>query len=173
MDKDRRDTLWELVFVTFYDSFFEELVAEVLIKRWQLLDTITKVLIALTASTSAVTGWAFWNQEPFRNVWMFISGVTAILAILHSVLIVPTRLKDWTDTKSFFSGLRIEIDTLRGQMEIDPEFSIHDVNIKFLEFRKQYKEGIQQIKNDILRTKKLEVKIQDQLNQRIEDQIIT
>ena len=171
MNKDRKDTLWELTFVTFYDSYFEELLADKLIKIWQVLDETTKILVAITASTSAVTGWALWNNEMFKMPWLCISGIAALLSIIHSTLAVPSRLKDWTNTKLVFSSLRIDIETLRGQMEINPDFSIEEVNTEFLNLRKRYKEGIQDVKNDILRLRFIELKIQDDLDNRIKDQI--
>jgi len=172
MNKDRKDTLWELTFATFYDSYFEELLADKLIKIWQALDVITKILVASTASISAVTGWVLWNNEIFKIPWLCISGIAAFLSIIHTALAVSSRLKDWTNTKLFFSSLRIDIETLRGQMEINPDFSIEDANNKFLDLRKRYKEGVQNVKNDILRLRFVELKIQDDLDNRIRDQIL-
>ena len=108
MVEDTRDKLWELVFETFYDSYYEEIVADKLVYRWQLFDQISKVLIALTASGSAVSGWALWNQPAFRNIWVTLAGLGAVLSIIHAALSVSSRLKEWRDVKTSFVVLRID-----------------------------------------------------------------
>ena len=62
MDTDPRDTLWTSAFDTYYDVYYEELVADEVNNRWQILDEVTKVLVALTASGSAISGWILWNE---------------------------------------------------------------------------------------------------------------
>jgi hypothetical protein len=54
MDFDPRDELWNAAFNTYYDAYYEEIAADKMISRWQILDELTKVLVALTASGSAM-----------------------------------------------------------------------------------------------------------------------
>ena len=58
MALDARDEVWNAAYDTYYSTYFEEMVCDVLLDRWQWLDEVTKVLVALTATGSAVTGWA-------------------------------------------------------------------------------------------------------------------
>lgn len=62
MTLDQRDEIWTAAFYTYYDAYYEEICADRLTNRWQKLDEMTKVLVAFTASTSAVTGWALWTE---------------------------------------------------------------------------------------------------------------
>ena len=164
---DPRDEIWNGTFNTYYDSFYEEIMADKIISRWQLLDEFSKVLVALTASGSALSGWALWSDPNFKHIWLLLAGFGAIFAILHSTLGVPGRLKDWGEVKRWFAMLRIELETFRYQMKFDPEFSVDNFKTEFINFRKKYCEGIQRIKNDIFWTKGLENKSQNELNDRI------
>jgi len=172
MKVDPRDRLWKASFETFYDSFFEEMVADSLINRWQLLDEVTKISVALTATGSAVSGWALWNKPHLKTVWAILAGIGAVLAIFHTTLGVPRRLKDWSEIKQYFASLRIDLETFRYRMEIDPEFPLDKFSQEFVEYRKQYKEGANLLKNDILLTKRLQIKFQDRLNERLQDKIV-
>jgi hypothetical protein len=71
----RRDRLWEAVFETYYDAYYEEILSGDLIDRWQSFDEFAKIVIALTASGSAVSGWALWTQPGFRAVWAVLAGL--------------------------------------------------------------------------------------------------
>jgi len=86
MTTDQRDEIWNAAFDTYYDAFYEELCADNLINRWQKLDEASKVLAALTASTSAVAGWVLWTEPHFKVVWSAIAAVAALLTILHASL---------------------------------------------------------------------------------------
>jgi hypothetical protein len=55
MSFDQRDKIWETSFDTYYNCYFEEMVADVLLYRWSLVDDVNKWLIAISASGSAVS----------------------------------------------------------------------------------------------------------------------
>lgn len=169
MSFDPRDRLWEVTYKTYYASFNMEIASQNLIDKWQIVDELTKVLVALTASGSTVSGWTMWNNPNFKFLWLTIAGVGAILAILHSALSVPNRLKHWGEVKQLFAGLRVELETFMYRMTINPEFPIDEFTNEFNIYRKQYAEGIQKQMNDILWTKRLERKSIDLLNQRLKD----
>ena len=114
MAADPRDALWDATFRAYYDVYYSEILANKLIARWQIADDFTKVLVALTASASAVAGWALWQQPEFKTIWTVLAGLSAVLALTHAVLAVPRRLKDWVETRSHFLSLRIDLETLRA-----------------------------------------------------------
>lgn len=172
MTFDPRDQIWEAIFETYYNSYYEELLADELINRWQLADEVTKVLVALTASGSAVSGWALWSEAEFKVVWAFLAGIGAVLAIVHTALGVPSRLKDWSDIKQWFATLRIDLETFRYRMQVDPQFPIKEFADELVELRKRYGQGIQRLKNDILMTRHLRDRVQDQLNERLGTKVI-
>lgn len=160
MPVDPRDQLWNAVYETYYPSHFEEIMAEELLNRWQWVDEITKVIVALTASGSALSGWALWSQPGFRILWAILAGAGAFIAILHLSLGVPRRLNDWGEIRSVFAALRVDLQTFRYRMKIAPQFSIDEFTQEFVAYRKRYGDCIQRLKNDIVRTKRLETKVQ-------------
>jgi hypothetical protein len=106
---DPRDELWEVTFETYYDAYYNEQLADYLINRWQRVDESTKVLSALTASGTAMSGWALWSQPSFHLLWALLAGVAALLTITHAALAVPGRLKDQAELKRRFASLRTDV----------------------------------------------------------------
>ena len=172
MTVDPRDQSWEATYNTYYDAFYEELVSDSLIQKWQWLDEITKILVALTASGSAVSGWALWQQSELRYVWAILAALSAVLAIAHTALDIPGRLRDHGDTRRFFCGLRIDLETFRYRMQVDPEFPVDKFTGELVEYRRRFGEGYIQLRSDILLTDRIEEKCQSALNQRLRSAVV-
>ena len=171
MSQDGRDEIWNASFNTLYTAYFQELLADTVVARWQWLDETTKVLVAATASGSAVSGWALWSNAGFKYVWLGIAGVSALLAIIHTALAVPNRIKDHGDLRRSFAGLCNELETFRYRMQIDTQFSVQEFTKEFVELRRRFGEATQHLRNDILVTRRLLRNCQAQLNERLADQI--
>ena len=171
MDFDKRDQIWKSTFDTYYDCYFEEMVADHLLYRWSLLDDINKWLIAITASGSAVSGWVLWNNPNLKLVWAFLAAISAILAITHSALGVTHRIKNWEDAKKSFVTLRIKLNSLRQDMAMDAEFNIDAILERLRNLRTSYCDQMSKLSPDTLRSRRLEIKIQNKLNDTIADQI--
>ena len=56
-------------------------------------------------------------------------------------------------------------------MEINPDFNIDEFTRELTDFRNRFGELTQNIKDDILRNKKMQTKSQDDLDERINDKI--
>jgi len=168
---DQRDEIWNAAFDTYYEAYYEEFCADNLINRWQKLDEITKVLVALTASGSAVSGWALWKETQYRPLWPALAGVAAVLAIVNASLHVSERIKDSSEMKRLFTSLRIDLETFRYRMRLDPNFSIADFTKEFSAFRDRYSSNMQHLKNDFARTKGMQEKSQSQVDKILEPEI--
>jgi len=172
MAVDPRDQIWNVTFETFYDVYFEEMMSDALIERWQWLDEGTKVVVALTATGSAVAGWALWNDPNYKWIWTVFASVSAILSIIHSALGVPGRLKGHGDNRRIFAALRIDLETFRQRMQINSEFPVDEFTSEFTKFRQRFGSAIQSVRDDILITKCLRVNTQDQLDERLGDKVV-
>ena len=62
---DPRDALWNESFRIFYDSFYEQLLAEKLLRKWYWTDLWSRLLVAITTSGSAIAVWAVWTFDGF------------------------------------------------------------------------------------------------------------
>lgn len=171
MSFDPRDQIWETCFKTYYECYFEEMVADHLLYRWCLLDDVNKWLIAITASGSAVSGWVLWSDPSFKSIWIILASISAFLAITHSALGVQQRIKNWEASKKSFVNLRIEFGWLRQDMSMNPDFDIENVRRRMESLRNQYGEEMSRLSPDTLRNRRLENRVQDKLNQTISDQL--
>jgi len=171
-DEEAREELWRASFDTYYDSLFEEITADSLITRWASVDEITKVLVMLTVSGSAVSGWALWNQPGYRVFWLVLSGVAALLSVVHTALGIPGRIKMHAEDKRRFASLRTDLETFRFRMRVQQDvFDVDQFMAEFLKYRKRYSENVQSLGNDIVRTSRFELKMQAEVNERLKDQI--
>ncbi|MBI1814998.1 MAG: hypothetical protein HYR72_08480 [Deltaproteobacteria bacterium] len=163
-ERQSRDELWLGAFETYYTAYFEELMAARLVTWWQRVDDVTKVLVALTASGSAVAGWSLWNQEYYKNFWVAAAGIAAVLSIVHAALGVPAKLKDHTGIQRRFASLRTDLETFRYRMRISPSFPVKDFTEMFATFRKRLGDEVQLLQTDLLSTDGLQERVQDRLN---------
>ncbi|EXI85603.1 MAG: hypothetical protein AW11_03431 [Candidatus Accumulibacter regalis] len=167
MTHDPRDVIWHKVFETYYQAYFFEELADRLVDRWMLTDEVTKVVVALTATGSAMSGWTLWQDPNFKFLWAAFAGIASVISIIHAALAVPGKVKDWEDLKRSFVTIRIKIETFRHRMEIDPLFDIDTFTREYGLLRKEFGELIQRQKNDILKTHRLRVKTQRDLNSKL------
>ena len=171
-EQRNRDSLWDSAFSTYYHSYYQELTAAALLQRWERVDEVAKILVALTASGSAVAGFTLWQTEEFKVLWSTIAGLVAVVSIIHSVMNVSNRLSSLGDVKRIFATLRIELETFRHEMSIQPDFPVDTFNARFFEFRQRYQKAFILVKNDTLRTNKLSNNVQDALNKAIQSEYV-
>ena len=169
LDDYQRDQLWRVSVETFYKVYYAESLTNSLIKSWERWDTIAKCVIAITATSSAVSGWALWSLPKFRIAWSIFAGLGAVCAMLHPTLKVPERLRDLINVEQHLKGLRINLETFRHKMELNPNFAIAEFKDEFLGYRKQYSSVFQRLKNDIFLTKRRKTKVQEESNSELQD----
>ncbi len=172
MDLDTRDQIWKDASDTYYQCYFQEIAAEHLIRRLQIADEVTKVLVAITASGTAISGWALWSQPGFRQAWAALAGIAAILAIVHATLGISNRLRDWDEYKRTVATLRIDVESFRQRMSLDANFPIRPFSKQLEDFRNRYAIAFAGRRSDLPRTKRLRIKAQRELDVRIADQTI-
>lgn len=167
MENTKRDIIWDKIFDVYYDSYWVEILSEKLINIWQKVDDTNKVLVALTASGSVVSGWALWENPTFKYIWIILAGFAALLSIIHASLGVANRIKDWTEIKRQFALLRIDLEMQRAKMEMNYEFNENEFEDIYVTTMKKYAEQYANLRNDILKSKRLQVNAQNELNKRI------
>lgn len=172
MNPDNRDNLWTASFEIFYDCYFEEILADRLVHFWSVVDDVTKWLVAITASGSAVAGWALWNGYGYKEFWLLISMIASLLSITHGVLGIQSRIKTWAENKKAFVILRMEMQAIRQDMVIDPQFDIVHMNERLVSARSKYQDSMSQLSSESFRSDRLENKVQNKLNKIISDQIM-
>lgn len=164
MSIGNRDELWKSSWETYYCSYFYEIYIGKAVFRWKLFDLITKIIVAITATGSAVAGWSLWADDSYREIWVFLAGTAALLSIVHAVTQVQSILESLSELRTSFSGLRVVLESFRQQLSIFPAFDVTEKNIEFLKKREKYELLIEKFDGDILLTSKLAEKVQDELN---------
>ena len=169
LDDYQRDQLWKVSVETFYKVYYAESLTNSLIKSWERWNTMAKCVVAITSTSSAISGSALWNLPGFKMYWSIFAGFGAICAILHTTLKISNRLKDLIGVEQQLKGLCINLGTFRYKMELDPNFAIEEFNDEFFRYREQYLEGFLRLKNDLHLTKKRRAKSQEEINVELQD----
>ncbi len=164
MRLDQRTKLWNEVWYSYYDTYYQEVLAESLTLRWQRFDEISKILIAVTASGSALTGWSLWTLPEFKVVWAGLAGFGALLAIVHKSLGVSNKLDEWNSSKSQFADIRFDHEMLMGEMRINPQFQVKELKKQFSDLQKRFAQAYQSLKSDPFQTQHFKERVQDELN---------
>ena len=162
-----RDELWKASWDTFYDAYYYQILFSELSKKWQKFDFITRLLVALTAPTSAVAGWALWNDDEFKVYWVVFAGLSSLVSILHSTSNTGEKLKQYAKLSNDISNVRIKFEALRHELSIFPDFDVEDNFDKYQNLRDMYHQAIAAHTPDFMTTSKIENKSQDILNKKL------
>jgi len=138
---------------------FKDLISSELLEKWQLVDTLVQIGIALTASGSAVAGWQLWEKPEMKIVWIVISCIISLVALSHKGFRVTDKIKTWGESKKAFTMLRNQLEILR--YEVNTSFGKDPDNIdkRYREIMNSYAEEDAKIPDkDLLLTKSLEDK---------------
>ena len=162
------DELWATVHSDHYACYYEECVAEFLVSRWRLLDTITKFVTALTASGSAVAGWAIWSDPTLgKAVWAILSGLAAITALVHMSLGISDRIKEDTLIFSTFQQLRLDLENFKKKMRLRQHETLKAYIADYLEVASKFGKAYALKRPDFFLTLKQERRIQEDINNRL------
>jgi hypothetical protein len=156
------ENYWKNSFKTYYRTYFQELVAGELVGRWQRIDLIIVFFVALTASGSAISGSALWNQPGGKVAWATLAGVVSLASIVHATVGVPNRLKQQEELRRSFAELRIDIDSFQQELTIG--ITNEQARTQYDQLRGRYKKLTGSASPDIAYTQKLSKKIQKGLD---------
>jgi hypothetical protein len=170
---DPHEILWEESYTIFYDSYYEQLLAEKLLRSWYWVDVWSRLLVAVTASGSAIAAWAVWGQSGLNVVWAVVAGVAALVSVVHSVLNVSNRLKEVSETRAAFLLIRTDTEALRRRMRLNPDFPLNRYATEIERLGKMYADAESKLTVDVFRSRALENAVQVELNALIRDELQT
>ncbi|HZE62661.1 MAG TPA: hypothetical protein VE056_02220 [Pyrinomonadaceae bacterium] len=161
---------WKPSYETLYKVAFQEAISSALADKWLRIDTVVNIVVSITATGSAIAGWALWTQPGWRIGWVLSAGFVSVLSIIHNGIQVPTRLKDQIDYRRQLSKLRVDLETFRQKLELG-RGTIDMFDEWYIELRNRYAELVNRAPSDIANTHKLRVKIQKEVNGLLEEEI--
>lgn len=162
-----RDELWGATWETFYDASYYEILFGSLLKNWQTFDFVTRLLVALTASGSAVAGWALWNDVNYKDYWVFAAGIASLLSIVHATLNTPDKVKNYAQLSNDIASVKLKYETLRQELKIFPEFDVEANFDKHKKLREEYQRVIESYSPDFLTTDSIRNNSQTLLNNKL------
>lgn len=162
------DELWTSAHRDHYACFYEELTSEFLVGRWRSIDTLSKFLTAATASGSAVAAWTFWaKSETGAAIWATMSGIAALLTLVHTSLGISDRIKEDTLIFATFQQLRLELERFKLEMRIRCHDSLAVYKKEYMQIFSKFEKAHSFKRPDFFVTKRREKQIQEDLNTRL------
>jgi len=138
-----------------------------MLNRWLVLDHVSRILIALFASGSAVAGWSLWSSETGKVWWVALAAIAAVASIVAGTLGVQDRVKRFAETKTAFTRLRIRVDAVLAEMRIHHDFDIAQAQEAYHKVQEVYAEAFQSYPHDLFFTKHAQDCVQRALNQSV------
>jgi hypothetical protein len=143
--------------------------AESVVTRWQKIDLTVAILVAITASGSAIAGWSLWSEPGWKSLWVMIAGGTALISAVHGAAAIPTRIKEQEEIRRKFSGLRTGLQTFRQELKLGVDGDT--ARKEFLELRRKLEDSVASSRKDIALTHSLQIRVQDRLNEILHGEI--
>ena len=125
----------------------------------------TAILAALTASGSAISGWALWSDSKGKVFWISLAATASVLSILHSALGVPAKIKEEEQRRQQFSALRVDLETFRHSLTLGCEFK--EANKTFEKLRERLSNYVSKTPPDLVFTAAARKRVQSKVNEKL------
>ncbi len=160
--------LWTLVYNDHYACYYEEAVADHLVARWRLFVTVAKFLTTLTASGSAVAAWSIWaSSNSGQSSWAIISGLAAIIALVHMSLGISDRIKEDTLIYATFQQLRLDLEIFKKKMRLRQNETLTAYLNDYRDITGKFGKAYALKRPDFFLTLSQEQRIQSDINKRL------
>jgi hypothetical protein len=83
---DARDAIWSETHELLYNVHYAEKIERALLARWSWLDSVTKIVVAISSASSALAGLVFWQNSAYTFLWPVFTSASALLAIISRQL---------------------------------------------------------------------------------------
>ena len=167
MEHDTRESIWEISFETLYVATYQELASEWVGSWWQRIDLTAAILVAATASGSAIAGWALWNEAQWRWLWAVFAGAASVASVVHGTLQVPNRVKEQEGYRRSFSHIRLGLETLRQRIRLG--IDRNEAIAEHLKLRQAYDKIVGDAHPDIVLTVHVRNRVQDMVDDRLKE----
>jgi hypothetical protein len=152
---------WPARYAAFYVAYYQELLTGSVIERWQKIDLGISLLVALTASGSAISGLAWWSTASGKPIWALLAATASLGAIFHSTARVPNHLKEQGEARRVFSFLRGKLQFILFKMTSDGDGD--ELESEYEELQGKLVELMSKLDPDLAATLRLRNKTQDEL----------
>lgn len=82
-----------------------------------------ELLIAITAPTSAITGFWLLKTEAGQDTWKYIAALAAIAAVLKPLLRLPQHIKTLEQTLSGYRALEYDLEQIVNRIKSEGTYS--------------------------------------------------
>lgn len=154
-------------FRTLSEVYFQELIFEEKLAQWRRIDKAISILIALTASGSAIAGWSVWTKPGWKYIWLIMAAIASVASIAHSTLEVPSKIRELEELRSAFSRLRVDLETFQSQLDLD--FDAAQASKQFVELRRRFGECKSRVGSNIIVSPRRGVRIRGKLDARLKE----
>lgn len=138
------DLLWEQSYDIHYQTLFQEIRYEILLKWLKAVDTFAVWIVAITATGAGIGGWALWATEDGKYIWGFFAAVSSLVSITHVALKIADKQQHHMEVFRELRALRHRFESFRqsirrDQIEPTPE-KVEEAEGKYQTLRDEFEE---------------------------------
>src|SRR5262245_50716077 len=122
------------------------------LRRWQVFDDVTRVLVAVAGTGTAFALWAQDASAKIRPFALAFVSLVAVLSTLQAVLKVSDQIKSWSELHGHFVRLRRDFETFIEQMHIKSDFAVGEFQQRLEALDRRHTDGAVMWRSDILST---------------------
>jgi len=124
-----RAKIWYLL----ADSKTNEKYSSLVVKKYQILDLITNIFLALTTSTS-IAAWTIWNKFP--ALWILIIGISQVLMIFKPYFLFPKYIKVFNEKSIRWQQMTVDLEQLWFELN-ESNIDNNAASKSYFEFKRQ------------------------------------
>jgi hypothetical protein len=163
-DEVNRDQL-QYIYDAYRDAALNRLYYGIKLARYRQLNFWVEIAIAIGATGSGgIAGFAVWGTIPGSYVWLVISGLAAVLALVKPVLQLGGRIENYTKLYAGYTNVFLELKEVVEDIAVAHAIS-ERTRERYVGSRQLLRELAPLADPD--RTQRLITKLQDQVNREI------
>jgi hypothetical protein len=162
---------WRPRYIVFFEAYYHELISGELINLWGASDFAISIIVTITSSGSAISGWALWNDPHWKALWSILAGIASLGAVIRTVARSSSRLERLAERKREFSLLRWKLQFILYKMTQASDAPA--LEKEFQGLLTSFTEAISRYETDLLETKALRNRAQTEVNRLLKGYGIT
>jgi len=93
------------------------------LERFELINTSCEILIAVTATSSAVASFPFWGDGVGAQLWKYLICFSAVISVIKPFLQLTKKIRAYEELYSGYRMLFYDLKSLRIDINQAQEFS--------------------------------------------------
>ena len=112
------------------------------LKRFDFINTSCEIIIAVTATSSAVASFPFWGDGVGAQLWKYLICLSAVISVIKPFLQLTKKIRAYEELYSGYQMLCYDLNSLRVDINQAQQFSkAHQARFNRIKARRRHLVG--------------------------------